>query len=316
MKLKVDPHMIEIVILMFSCLAIASTITSFLKKRVKEGKWSLIIKNLNMHIKSWWFMCVIFILMLISKRICSSLLFLLLSFMALREYMTISITKRTDHRTLFWAFFVIPPLHYYYLYTSWYGMFSIFIPVYAFIFLPARNVITGDCDRFLERNSEIQWGLMLCVYCVSYAPALLTLKIPGYEGQSTKLLFFIACVSQTSDVLQYVFDTLIGKHQIARKVSPNKTIEGFLGGVICATLVGTLMSGITPFSMLQSAGFSFLITLSGFFGNLTFAAIKRDRGIKDSGSIIQGHGGILDRIGSLCFSAPLFFHLVRHFFIQ
>jgi phosphatidate cytidylyltransferase len=166
----------------------------------------------------------------------------------------------------------------------------------------------------LERTATIQWALMICVYCVSHAPALLTLEIPGFDRQNGKLLLYFVLVVQASDVLQYTWGKLFGKHKIAPTVSPNKTWEGFLGGVATATLLGTALWWATPFTPWQAAGMSVTITLLGFVGGLVMSAIKRDRGIKDYGTLIQGHGGVMDRIDSLCFSAPVFFHLTRYFF--
>ncbi len=314
MNVMIDQETFFLLAGLFGFLTIASIIGAILKKSVKEEKKRGVIENLNARIKAWWVMCVVFVFALMTGGIGSVVLFSLVSFIAFREYITLTPTKQSDHRTLFWAFFIILPLHYYYLGIQWYGMFSIFIPVYAFILLPIRNVIAGDCERFLERTAKIQWGLMICVYCISHAPALLTLKIPGYEGQSGKLLFFLVCVAQMSDVFQYMLGKLMGKKSISPHVSPNKTVEGFVGGVLSATLLGALLWRITPFSIWQAAVFAFLITTFGFFGDLTMSAIKRDRGVKDYGSMIQGHGGMLDRIDSLCFSAPLFFHFVRYYF--
>ena len=166
-----------------------------------------------------------------------------------------------------------------------------------------------DCiDRVVGK------GLMITVYCLSHAPALLMLELPGYEGENAKLLLFLVVVVQLSDVLQYVWGKLLGRHKIAPDVSPNKTVEGFVGGVLSATAIGAGLWWATPFGPWEAAGFAFLICLFGFAGGLVASAIKRDRGVKDFSSLIAGHGGILDRIDSLCFAAPLFFHLVRYFY--
>jgi phosphatidate cytidylyltransferase len=244
----------------------------------------------------------------------SVILFGLTSFLALREFITLTPTKAGDHRTLFWVFFVITPLQYWLVATGWYELFAIMIPVYAFLFVPIRSVLGGDCDRFLERTAKIQWGLMVCVYCVSHAPAIIFLGIPGYEGQNGKLLFYFVLVVQISDVLQYVWGKTLGRNKIAPNISPNKTWEGFLGGITTATLIGAGLWWATPFTPLQSAGMSLAITLMGFAGGLVMSAIKRDRGVKDYGTVIEGHGGVMDRIDSICFAAPVFFHLTRYFF--
>jgi phosphatidate cytidylyltransferase len=175
-------------------------------------------------------------------------------------------------------------------------------------------VLAGEYEDFLARNSKIQWGLMICVYFVSYAPALLLLDVPGREGQNGKLLYFLVCVTQLSDVLQYVFGKCLGRHKIAPKISPNKTIEGFIGGVLGAVLIGTGLWWITPFTWWQASLMALVIALMGFFGGLVMSAIKRDRGVKDYGATIPGHGGILDRVDSLCFAAPVFFHVTHFYF--
>jgi phosphatidate cytidylyltransferase len=155
---------------------------------------------------------------------------------------------------------------------------------------------------------------MVCVYCVSYAPALLLLEIPGYGKSNTKLLIFLVLVVELSDILQYVFGKLFGRRPVAPAISPNKTWEGFVGGVLSATGIGTALWWATPFSPREAAAMALVITLTGFAGGLIMSAIKRDRGVKDYGALIQGHGGMLDRMDSLCFAAPIFFHLTRYFF--
>lgn len=295
-------------------LAVASLVGWILRRRVGDGPKASTIANLNARVRAWWVMSGVFALTLVLGRAGTLVLFGLVSFLALREYVTLTPTRRGDHRALLWAFFVVTPLQYVLVGIDWYGMFSIFIPVYVFLLLPTRMVLAGENEQFLERAAKTQWGLLVCVYCVSHAPALLTLRIDGYEGQGPKLLLFFTVVDQMSDVLQYVFGKLFGRHPIAPRVSPNKTWEGFLGGTIAATLLGASLWWATPFSPLQAAGMSAVIVLLGFAGGLVMSAIKRDRGVKDFGALIEGHGGMLDRIDSLCFAAPVFFHLTRYGF--
>lgn len=314
MKLKLDSETLWLVGGVLALLAVATVLGQFLRARVRNDQDVKTVQNLNARIKAWWMMVAVFGLAMLTGGIGSVILFGLTSFLALREFITLTPTKPGDHRTLFWVFFVITPLQYWLVATGWYGLFAIMIPVYAFLFVPLRSVISGDCDRFLERAAKIQWGLMVCVYCVSHAPAIFFLTILGYEGQNGKLLFFFVLVVQISDVLQYVWGKTLGRHKIAPHVSPNKTWEGFLGGIATATLIGTGLWWATPFTPLQSAGMSLAITLMGFAGGLVMSAIKRDRGVKDYGTVIEGHGGVMDRIDSICFAAPVFFHLTRYFF--
>lgn len=295
-------------------LIVSSVVGWLLARRGGDERKRATIANLNARTRAWWLMVAVFGLALAVGRIGAVVLFGLLSFLALREFITLTPTRAGDHRTLFWAFFVITPLQYALIAADWYGLFSILIPVYAFLFVPLRNALAGDCERFLERTAKIQWALMVCVYCVSHAPALLTLKIPGPEGSGAKLLFFLVLVAQLSDVLQYVWGKTLGRRPIAPTVSPNKTWAGFVGGILSATAVGSALWWATPFTPWQAAGMSLAITLMGFAGGLVMSAIKRDRGVKDYGALIAGHGGVMDRIDSLCFAAPVFFHLTRYYF--
>jgi phosphatidate cytidylyltransferase len=295
-------------------LVLASVVGAVMARRPMSDASRKTVENMNARIRAWWGMVAIFALALAMGKLGSILLFGFISFWAFREFVTLAPTHRGDHYTLFWSFFIIIPLQYYLIYIEWYGLFSIMIPVYAFLFVPIRSALSGDCEQFLERASEIQWGLMVCVFCVSHAPALLTLSIPGFEGEGANLLFFLMTVTQLSDVFQYVFGKLFGKRKIAPTVSPNKTWEGFVGGVLTATLLGTGLWWATPFSPWQTACIALTVTLFGFAGGLAMSAVKRDRGVKDFGHLIPGHGGVMDRIDSICFSAPIYFHLIRFFF--
>jgi phosphatidate cytidylyltransferase len=273
------------------------------------------VANLNARIRAWWMMTAVFGLALATGGIGSVVLFGFTSFMALREFITLTPTRYGDHRALFWAFFIVIPLQYTLLAVQWYGLFSILIPVYVFLLLPIRAAAAGETENFLERTARIQWGLMICVYCVSHAPAILMLlTIPGYEGQNAKLLFYFVLICEMSDVLQYVFGKTMGRHAVAPLVSPNKTWEGLVGGVISTIAIGTALWWATPFTPIEAAGMCTAITLMGFGGGLVMSAIKRDRGIKDWGTALEGHGGFLDRLDSLCFAAPVFFHLTRYYF--
>ncbi|HMD54804.1 MAG TPA: phosphatidate cytidylyltransferase [Phycisphaerae bacterium] len=314
MKLKFDIETAWLIGGIVALLVLASLLGWILSLRKGSPAYQATIANLNTRTKAWWIMVGIFLGAMLTGGIGSVILFGVTSFLALREFVTMTPTRPGDHRTLFWLFFIVTPIQYWLVAIGWYGLFSIFIPVYAFLFIPVRSAVAGDCEHFLERTAKIQWALMVCVYCVSYAPAILTLHIPGYEGQNGKLLFYLILVVQLSDVFQYIWGKLLGRHRIAPQVSPNKTWEGFIGGIATATGIGTALWWATPFTPLESAAMSLAITLMGFYGGLVMSAIKRDRGVKDYGNMIQGHGGVMDRIDSICFAAPLFFHLTRYFF--
>lgn len=313
MNIAVDAQLVWMFSGVVGLLVVASIIGFLLGRNVTDDAKRVVIDNLNARTWAWWVMCAIFAVAIFSGAIGAVILFALMSFLALREFITLTPTNHGDHRTLFWVFFVVIPLHYYLVAIRWYGLFSILIPVYVFLFVPLRSALTGETVNFLERTAKIQWGLMVCVYCVSHAPALLMLDIPGYSGNA-KLLFFLVLVVQLSDVLQYVFGKTLGRRKVVPLISPNKTWEGFLGGVVCSSLIGAGLWWATPFTPLQAGGMALASNLMGFSGGLCMSAIKRDRGVKDFGTMIEGHGGIMDRIDSISFAAPVFFHLTRFYF--
>ena len=310
-----DPALVALIGGVFALLVVAPAIGWILSRRVTSPAARATVDNINARTRAWWAMAAIFVVAATAGHAVSIVLFMAISFLALREFVTLARTKPADHRALFWSFFIVTPVQYWLIWQEWYGLFSILIPVYVSIFLAIRTAAAGDTDRFLERTATNQWGLMICVYFVSYVPALFMLRIPGYEGQNAKLMFFLVLVVQISDVLQYVWGKLFGRRRLAPTVSPNKTWEGMIGGVLSATAIGAAVWWATPFSPAAAALMAFVITAMGGAGGLIMSAIKRDRGVKDYGALIGGHGGVLDRIDSLCFAAPVFFHLTRYFYV-
>lgn len=293
-------------------LVIASAIAALLKWRVAKGEPHGVIDNLVSRINAWWVMVLVIGLAFLFGKAGVIVLFILISFYALREFLTLAYTRRGDHLAMATCFFVVLPVQYLLIWIEWYGMYSIFVPVYAFLLLPIIAALGADTKRFLERSAKVQWGLMISVYCISHVPALLTLEIPGYEQRNLLLIAFLVIVVQGSDVLQYVWGKLMGKRKVAPELSPSKTWEGLIGGVASATLLGAALYWITPFKPWQAGLIALVICLMGFFGGLVMSAIKRDRGVKDWGHMIEGHGGMLDRLDSVVFAAPVFFHITRY----
>lgn len=309
-----DPALQRLLVGTLALLVLASVVGRVLAAKAGSDAARATVANLNARTRAWWGMVAVFAAALAMGPKGTVLMFGISSFMALREFITLTPTRPGDHRTLFWVFFVITPLHYYFLATWWYILFLILIPVYAFLFIPARSALAGDCEHFLERTAKIQWGLMVCVYCISYAPALLWVDVPGWQEPRANLLFWFVAVVELSDVMQYVWGKTCGRHKIAPTVSPGKTWEGFIGGGLTTTVLGAALWWATPFSPLQAAAMAALVVLMGFLGGLVMSAIKRDRGVKDWGGSIAGHGGFMDRFDSLAFAAPVFFHATSYFF--
>jgi phosphatidate cytidylyltransferase len=294
-------------------LIVASLAGYVLDRRLAAGAPNPGLDNFNSRIKAWWVMVALVGLAFAFGKAGVIVLFALASLASLREFITLTPTRRGDHLALAVAFFVALPLQYYFIWIDWYGLYSVFIPVYMFLLLAIIAALRQDTKDFMGRVAETQWGLMISVFSLSHVPALLGLNIPGYEGRNLLLIAFLVLVVQSSDVLQYIWGKLLGRHKIAPELSPSKTVEGFVGGVVSASMLGALLWWITPFSPWQAGLMALMITLLGFCGGLVMSAIKRDRGVKDWGWMIEGHGGVLDRLDSVIFAAPVFFHTIRYF---
>jgi len=296
---------------LIAILTLASTVAAVLSRRAATPTATL--ANLTERINAWWVMVGVLGLALLFGKTGLVLLFVLISFFSLREFVTLTATRQSDYWVLLGMFLVVIPVQYWLVWTEWYGLFVIFIPVYCFLIMPALTALSGDTESFLERIAAQQWAIMIAVYCMSHVPALLTLSIQGYVGRNVLLVAFLMITVQGSDVLQYIFGKLFGKRPVAPRVSPSKTWEGLVGGLGSATLLGAALYWLTPFNPWQAALVAFLSCLMGFLGGLVASAIKRDQGVKDWGYLIGGHGGMMDRADSLVFSAPIFFHIVRYF---
>jgi phosphatidate cytidylyltransferase len=293
-------------------LLVASLIGWALARRVTSEAGQETVRNLNARIKAWWVMVAIFAVAFVAGKGVTILLFAATSFYCLREFYSLTPTHPSDHPAMAAAFYIFLPLQYWLLWIDWVTMLTILIPVYAFLALPVLSMLRGVTADYLQRVAKIQWGLMIAVFCVSHAPALLMLNLGGVPP--VNLLFFLITVVQLSDVLQYVAGKLVGRTKLAPNVSPSKTAEGLVLGGLAATGVGAALWWVTPFSPLEAAAMAFAVVVAGALGGLVLSAVKRSLGAKDWGAMIQGHGGALDRMDSVTFAAPLFFHLTNYFF--
>lgn len=295
----------------YGILIFATILTSVLRRLKPQGDYTELTKRTN----SWWVIITIFAVAIALNRGAAIAFLGFVSFLALKEYLSLIPTRRADRRVLFWAYLSIP-VQFFWVYDYWYGMFIIFIPVWVFLFLPLRMLVVGATDGFLRAAGTLQWGLMLTVFCLSHAAYLLSLpKIDNPAAGSVGLLLFLVILTQFNDVAQFVWGKSLGKKKILPSVSPGKTWAGFLGGVgTTAAAAAALSTFLTPMDTVQGAVAGAIIAIAGFVGDVTISAIKRDMGVKDASNFIPGHGGILDRVDSLTVSAPVFFHYIFYLY--
>ena len=293
-------------------LLVLSTIVIAALRRLQPGKDH---SELVQRIRSWWVMVGVFSLAMVVSRTVSLVFFGFISFLALKEYFSLIPTRRADRRVLLWAYLAIP-VQYYWIGIEWYGMFIIFIPVYLFLLMPLRMILIGETTGFLRAIGTLHWGLMVTVFNMSHLAFLLVLPREGNPaGGGPALVLFLVILTQLNDVAQFIWGKLFGSRPVVPTVSPKKTVEGLLGGLATTLALAYFLAPVlTPLSTLHSLLAGLIIGLGGFIGDVTISALKRDLGVKDSGNLLPGHGGILDRVDSMTYTAPLFFHFVRYLY--
>ena len=312
-------------VVLFGLLAAVSVyaLVATLRERPEGDDRVQSMEDFNGVLKTSWVMATVFWVGWALGDTAATVLFAIVAFFALREFITLSPTRQGDHRSLVMAFFIVLPIQFALVITRHFDMVTVFIPVYVFLAIPVFSALANDPERFLERNAKLQWGIMVCVYGISHVPALLLLKFPNYQGKQAFLVFFLVFVVQSCMLVQYLVDKKFKPAQypwfkpIAPKISKSFNWTGWFIAIVVASLIGGLMSALTPFKPAQAVAMALIACVAGSLGHLVMKALKRDRGITNWGSegrSVTGASGLLDRVDALCFAAPVFFHSVRWYF--
>ena len=292
-------------------LLVATAIVAFMRRGDSADRHA----ELASRVRSWWVLVIVFAIAISFRRSVAIAFFAILSFLALKEYFSLIPTRRADRRVLFWAYLCVP-LQYLWIGMHWYNLFLIFIPVWAFLWIAMLMVVRGETKDFLRAAGTIHWGLMTMVFGLSHLAYLLVLPDgKAVAAHGAALLLFVVLLTELNDVAQYVWGRTLGRRKIIESVSPKKTVEGLVGGALTTTVIAFFLAPyLTPLTPGDRVAVGLMIGFGGFLGDVTISAVKRDIGVKDSGSMIPGHGGILDRIDSLLFTGPLFFHFMAYFY--
>jgi phosphatidate cytidylyltransferase len=315
-RLAPDEQVSLLFLLLFGALLLVSFGAMLYSLRDREQRAGQTWERFKRDLRALWVGTLLFWLAWISGPLGSTLLFGLVSFLALREFITLQHTRRSDHRTLILAFFVVLPLQYLIVATRLFDLFTVFVPVYVFFAVPVVSAMAGDPQRFLERNAKIQWGIVVCVYGLSHAPALLLLEFPNYQDRGAFLLFFLVVVTVASQMVQELASRWLRRRPVARMISRSFSWRAWFSGAFVAAWVGAALYWITPFKAGQALVIAFLAAAVGALGAFVMQALKRDAGVHHWGnrSSVTGAVGLLDRVAPLCFAAPVFFHSVRWYF--
>ncbi|MGI8723938.1 MAG: phosphatidate cytidylyltransferase [Methyloceanibacter sp.] len=295
----------------YAVLIIATLIVAMLRRRNPGERYA----ELSARTNSWWWMIGAFTLAVLLNQTVAIVFLAFISYLALKEYLSPIPTRRIDRAVLLFAYLAIP-IQFYWAAIDWYGMFIVFIPVWMYLFFPALMALRGETEGFLRAVGTLSWGLMMTVFTLSHMAMLLVSgDVENKVAAGVGLLLFLVVLTQFNDVAQYTWGKLFGRHKVTPKVSPKKTWEGLVGGIATTTVVAALIGPyLTPMDWQWSALAGFIIGVAGFLGDIAISAMKRDLGVKDTGGLIPGHGGILDRVDSLTCAAPAFVHFIRYFF--
>jgi phosphatidate cytidylyltransferase len=314
-QLTVSQQVGLLFVAIFGVLVLATVATFWRSLKELTPEQQKLHQRVVFDLRAVWIGTVLFWVSWALGAVVSTLLFALVSFIVLREFITLTHTRRADHRALIAVFFVVLPLQYVLVGTRAFNLFSVFIPVYAFAVLPILAALGNDATRFLERTAKIQWGTMVCVYGMSHAPALLLLGFPRYEDRGAFLVLYIVLVVAVAQIAQEVASRTLRRRPLARQISRSFSWRTGLLGALAGGVVGLLLYWITPFKPPQSFLIAFIAGACGLFGELVVKAMKRDAGIHRWGKgSVTGAVGLFDRVAPLCFAAPVFFHSVRWYF--
>ncbi len=311
-----DQQVALLFVILFGCLLLASAAAALLVFRDSSAVQAQRLQRFQRELRALWVAAAVFWAAWIAGPAGATTLFGLLSFLALREYITLLKTRRSDHRSLLLAFFIVLPIQYLLLGSRSFDLFSVFIPVYMFLALPVVSALAGDPERFLERNAKIQWGIMVCIYGLSHAPALVLLDFAQHTGRGAFLLFFLVMVVACAQIVQGVAAGRLRRRPVARHIDRNFSLRAWGLGAAAAALLGAALFWITPFRAPQALVMAALAAAAGTLGEFVMSALKKDAGVRFWGntSSVTGAVGLLDRVAPLCFAAPVFFHSVRWYF--
>ncbi len=291
----------------------ASALVHRLRSRTTDPDKLTWIGQLNSRLQVSWLILLLFAVGFALGEVALAVIFALASFFALREFVALTPTKPADHIALIIAFYVAIPVQYVLVANGWYQLYAVFIPVYLFLILPVIMAWRHDTELYLQRVAKVQWGLMLSVYCVSHAPAIATLEPPGYEGRGSLLLLYFLLIVQMSENFAVMASASFGRTPL--RSNPNKSREGVLIGGAAASVLGTLLWWMTPFTWWQAALMSAATVFAAFVGGLVLASVKRSLGERQWDQGVALSRGVLERLESITFSAPVFFHATVYFFV-
>lgn len=283
------------------------------------------VRKLTHRLRTWWLIVTLIGLALAWSITTMIVLLAFVSFLTLKEFLSMTPTRKADRRVLFYAYLSVI-VQYVVAGNGWYGIFMAFIPVIMFAWLPTRMWLIGKTEGFLRAAGTLHWGLMITVFCISHTAILLVFQAseaprvaPDYPSLIGKtypgpgLLVLLMLLTQLNSFFHELWGNALGFTKVSPTVSPRKTYGGLIGGVLSTILVAVIVGpALTLLDTPRALIAGLLIGVAGFAGDLCVSALKRDLKISNFGATLPGHGGVLDRVDSMVFTAPLFFHFIYY----
>jgi phosphatidate cytidylyltransferase len=307
MQLSLNETFLAVLAGLVALSAIVTGLGVYLAAHTPDGVRQQRLALVNSRLRASWSIVAVFSVAFALGINALLVVFAVASFFALRNFVSLTPIRPADHWALVLAFYVVIPLQYILIGVRETGLFTVFIPVYLFLLLPVVMALKQDNERYLERIAKVQWGLMISVYCVSHAPAIVQLSAPDYGERGPLLLVYFLLVLFVSDLLQVIAGATLGGTPL--KSDPQRTWAGIMVGAMGAGLLGTALWWMTPFRWWQSTLMSMVVAGAGFTGTVVLMSVKKSLGARDWDTGIVPVRAVLDRLDALAFAAPVFFHL-------
>lgn len=265
------------------------------------------LEKVAVIIKSWWAIAGLYLLFLTWYKWGLLIGMFIFTLISIREYLKQS--RVAYKKYIFYSIGTLCCLQYLALAFDQALLFLAIVPVLCLWVVPGIVIARSTVDD-LELVAGVGFGLALLVYYLGHVAALTSLSELKFSSEvGTYAALILVLITWSNDVFQFIAGKCLGKWKVVPHLSPNKTLAGFLGGLIGTTLLtGFCTEQLLGLSWSQSFPLGVLVGISGMFGDLFFSAVKRRIGLKDFSQAIPGHGGYLDRLDSLIFTAPVYFH--------
>lgn len=301
--LSFDPGMIRFLTYLYAFMAFSSAV-SFVHPRLRRPE----ARSIRQAINSWWAPILVCTPAVLFGAPLALPIFAVVSAWTLREYLDL-LPREDRHPVTDAVAYASVPIHYV---TLALGNPTLFFGVLLFwigIVFPLVHAFVRGPSGMLGTVPRLQFGILLTVLALSHVARIFLLPSSNGPSSSAGLAGLLLLCVTINDAAQYAFGKLFGRHKLAPVLSPKKTWEGLAGGAMTTALVAAAAAHlITPFHPAVAALLGVAFSVFGLLGDLLMSAVKRDAGVKDTGAVLPGQGGILDRCDSLLLTAPLFAH--------